>query len=77
MRVEPHILDTQLCRRDTTYNPLPDFYFARSHGVDYDVAINIEVYANFVALDLVTQLGLKMEPHPHPYFIDDHEFVQY
>ena len=70
-------MDTQLCRRDATYNALPDINFAWSHGVQYNLAIDIEVYANFVALDLVTQMDLKMEPHPHPYILDDHEFVQY
>ena len=70
-------MDIQLSRQDVTYNPLPDAYLAWSHGVEHDLAIDIEVYANFVALDLVIQMDLKMEPHPDPYFIDDHEFVQH
>ena len=79
MRSEPHILDIQLSKTQShgTDIPLPEFYFAWSHGVKHDLAIDFELYDNYIALDLAIQMNLKMEPHPDPYFIDDHEFVQH
>ena len=77
MRTEPQILDIHLNRKDTTYIPLHDTYLAWSHGVQYKLVTDIEVYDNFIALGLVTHLNLKMESHPDPYLIDDHEYVQH
>ena len=77
MRSTPHPLDTQLCRLDATYNPLLDFYFSRSHGVQHDLAVDIEVYANYIALDLAIQMNLKLEPHPDPHRLDDDELILY
>ena len=77
MRLEPHPLDIQLNRLDATYNTLLDAYIGWSHGVEHDLTVDIEVDDNFVALNLVTQMNLKMEPYPDPYLIDDHEMVQH
>ena len=77
MGSETHLTDIQLSRKDATNLSLTDFYFARSHGVQHDLAIDFEVYDNYIALDLAIQLNLKMEPHPDPYLIDDHYFVQH
>ena len=53
MRSEPHPLDIQLSRHDATHNPLLDAYLAWSHSVQHDLAVEIEVWHNFIALDLV------------------------
>ena len=75
MRCEPHPLDIQLSRPDATHNPLSNAYLTWSHGVQHDLAVDIEVWGNFIAMDLVNLMDLKMEHHPDPYYIDDHEFV--
>ena len=77
MRPTPHPLDTQLFRLDATYNPLPDFYWVQSHGVQHDIAIEVEVYANYISLDLAIQMNLKLEPHLVPHRLEDDELIQY
>ena len=43
----------------------------------HDLAIDIEVGDHFIALNLVNQMQLKMEPHPDPYRLDDHGHVRH
>ena len=53
MRTKPHPPDIQLSKQDATYNPLPDTYLAWSHSVQHDLAVDFDVYSNYIALDLV------------------------
>ena len=58
-----HPLDAQILRGEPFYNPRPKFYKAQCHNLQCKLAVDVEVCSNFIALDLVIQLGLKLEPH--------------
>ena len=73
---ELHPLDAQILRGEPFYNPRPKFYKAQYHNFQCKLAVDVEVYLNFIALDLVNQLGLKVEPHLRPHYLED-EFVEY
>ena len=73
---ELHPLDAQILRGEPFYNPHPKFCKAQYHNFQCELAVDLEVYLNFIALNLVNQLGLKVEPHPRPQYLED-EFVKY
>ena len=74
--LELHPLDAQVLRGEPFINPCPTFYKAQCNTCQCKLAVDVEVYLNYIALDLVNHLGLKLEPHPRPHYLDD-EYVEY
>ena len=51
--LELHPLDAQILRGEPFINPRPKFYKAQCHNCQCKLAVDVEVYLNYIALDLV------------------------
>ena len=69
MDSELHTLNEQLCRQELGGNPLPSFHYAQSQDLPFTLALDIEVFSNYILWDLVRILQLERWVHPKPHFI--------
>ena len=77
IRSKTHPLDTHIFRHDTEHNPLPTFHFTHCQGIPCTVAVEVEIYSCYIALDFVDRLELNLESHPTPRYFEDGSIIRH